>query len=975
MNRALIFLALCLAIAPAQAADVRLKRAGPELRITTDLYKVVVRTDQGGRITSCTFDDAETTGIGPLGRGGLLEDFRHNPNAKCRWNQRELPGGGLELVLRTRKKGALHVTRQYTFYPDRPAIAVRLTFENHSPFTMSGRTAPALRCLISPAGRYTGRELFCLDEGGGPLARSAGLLGAARRMHRPDGAPMLRWLAVAAPAARRTLGIALRHDGSTLHPQSRMPDGRILLSWQYPALKPGHRMVTGLTIALLPGFDRADEITERFAAQCHLHDVGKRRRVDLRLRAFSDDLRNISLVTRAYGAAGKELAPWETLMFDRLPHDKNIAAVVTAPAKSPTALWTVSDLYSGGKRAGRCVAVAAGVNGRPPQSPSKLPAPPILRCDDYTPRTEDADVVLTPADRARGFVPVTICGNRMQKLNMHIAAGRKRTAFIGLRALRAQPRLRIALAGNAAASRSIPPAAVYIWHVRQADSGAPAELVTITDLEVKDGQFMWLAVTVDATQLPVGLSTGRIIISAGDQVAEIPLHLEVVSIDAPPADTFPLWYLGDGTGRALPAAALARLADSGSGALTLPPTTPIDRRTFARTARRLGFGLLAFSKPDAAMPPTQPSPGLMLLAHPQPVWLTSTGTAPPGSTAIAARLGYAPALLADRLEDVCGAKMATPPPANILLFNDGVAPGIAPKLCGDKILRGSESLWLHMDLRRTDWRRAVVDVRSALWAAAWQGLAGVAVTCEPPRAEAGRHLVIWHILRDARQDAALWRHAVSQARAAGATVGQWDSIIGTDAACLLRVRPTRMGLRTVCRAQAEQETSAWETAHNRSLAVLAALHATPPSTDVDRPLYWRGLRGLPGLSLVADRRALCTLVALPGEVPLKAAVAIQSAIRKATDTVVPIARALPALPDDGRDLPRVIFVIGTGEPGTEPPAPLAEAVAAHPHTSLVAIDLRPKVTVVLLRDPRGAATLINMLSRRPHPFATADGIR
>jgi len=553
MSRALIFLALCLSLAPAHAADVRLRRTGQGLRITTDLYKVVVRPDQGGRITSCTFDDAEATNVGPLGRGGLLEDFRYNPQAECRWNQRRLAGGGLELVLRT-ETGALHVIRQYTFYPDRPSIAVGLTFENHSAFTMSGRTAPALRCLISPAGRQTGRELFCLDEGAGPLARSAGLLGAARRMHQPDGAPMLRWLAVSAPAARRTVGIALRHGGSTLHPQSRMANGRILLSWQYPALKPGHRMVTGLTIALLPGFDRVDEITERFAAQSRLHDVGGRRRLDLRLRAFSDDLRSISLITRAYGAAGKELAPWDTLMFDQLPHDKNVASLVTSPAKSPTALWTVSDLYSGGKRTGRCVAIAPGANGRPPQGPpQELPAPPTLRCDDYAPRTEDADVALSPADRARGFVPVTFSGGRMGELNMQTAAGSKRTAFIGLRALRAQPRLRIALAGNAAASRSIPPAAVYIWHVRQAASGAPAELVTITDLELKDGQFAWVAVTVDATQLPVGLSTGRVIISAGDQVAEIPLRLEVASIAAPPAGTFPLWYLGDGTGRAVPA--------------------------------------------------------------------------------------------------------------------------------------------------------------------------------------------------------------------------------------------------------------------------------------------------------------------------------------------------------------------------------------------------------------------------------------
>ncbi len=145
-------------------------------------------------------------------------------------------------------------------------------------------------------------------------------------------------------------------------------------------------------------------------------------------------------------------------------------------------------------------------------------------------------------------------------------------------------------------------------------------------------------------------------------------------------------------------------------------------------------------------------------------------------------------------------------------------------------------------------------MRSAAWSAAYQGLAGLAVDCEPPAREVDRQLAVWHVLRDAVAEAALWRRATRLA--ATATAGSspprdavlaragLEAVIGLSDSGLLPVRAVRVPFRQVYEiapaTRPVASLSEFAAARRRTLELAAGLAPLVPAPTIG-DLYWRGI--------------------------------------------------------------------------------------------------------------------------------------
>ncbi|MCK4375392.1 MAG: hypothetical protein KAX19_08685, partial [Candidatus Brocadiae bacterium] len=382
-----------------------------------------------------------------------------------------------------------------------------------------------------------------------------------------------------------------------------------------------------------------------------------------------------------------------------------------------------------------------------------------------------------------------------------------------VKALRQIEKLRLTLAGVGpeGGPQPIPPAAVYLWQALE-PGNAPAYLTPLGELSLLPGQTAWLALTADASQLRAGAYAGRLVAGADGALHQVPVSLRVLSVPAPRSDGFGLWYVGEETAGPLPEPVAAKLADYGVTALTaLLPRAEDGRgaKDAARQAARRGLTLLSFGAGEGALPPAVGPPGKLLLPYPDPVWLLRAGGAGPTAVRAAVEAGYAPALLCERLSSVPRELLSRDSAFPFWLVEDGCEPGRVAQMVRSGELRGSEAIWLFLDLRGADWRRAATEVRSAFWAAAWQGLAGAAVRLPPPPGEVDRQLVLWHILRDARREVALWRHArrlmsaTPDAPAAAARtlprLAELAGIVGTSDAYQLVLRAQRRPFRSLYR--------------------------------------------------------------------------------------------------------------------------------------------------------------------------------
>jgi hypothetical protein len=962
---------------PASAAPgVVLRQEAAGFAVEGPSYRAVISPRRGGRIVSYLFDGVEMTGLDERGRGGLIEGV-HSADRAFDVVAQKVTTEGASLILQA-DVGPLRIVKRYDFPADRPWFSVGLAFHNRSPFRLAGGSAPALTNTI--AGSGSPGRLYCLDAG-----RGAECLSPERLLARlpAGGGEALRWIAACEPAERRVLGFALRHGGARLLPAERAAGGT-RFGWSYPDIPAGQTMRTELLVAPLTGLAALGELNRHFAADSVVSPEAFPLAVDLQVLPLAEAVRQVSVVTRAYGAEGAELAPCDAVLFDRLEPLRLHAARTRWSGREGRPDWVVHEVYGEGRLMGRFAVPLAGDASPPPAAPEPPAAPDLGPTPGYT--LPPPGGLIRPAEAEQAFLLWRFDGQPARReaeaIELHLAAGQRRTAFLGLRALRPLRDLRLTVAATGAdeaGRRPIPPAAIYLWHVRDAADGA-AELTPLGELDLEAGQVAWLALTAEAAQLRAGHYGALLVADADEQVRRVPVALRVLDVEAAAGRGFGLWYLAEQPA-ALDDVAWSKLHGYGVSAPTVPVETlgrPPAASGSAESLGRLQPDLLSFAPPGGASPPSGPFGGRLLLPWSQPVWLLHSGAASPASLAAATEAGYAPALLCDGLDTVPEGLQTGPTGPAFYLVRDGCEQGAAAAMIQTGRMTGSESVWLYLDLRGADWRRAAVEVRSACWAAAWQRLAGLAVHCDAPRRAVDRQLALWHILRDTRAEVALWRQAVAAVAMQPDTpqdrprklrqLATLENIVGTTAHCELRAEAERRPFRRVFRIASpeggEPRLGQFEAARREVLSVLAS---APAAQTVERHLHWQGRPLTDG-----EGGVLCAIVAGEGEEAWQAALAFQRALQALLGKTVPLARAFPEPAADGPDL---IWVVGRGSERQDWPEAVGQAVARGEGAPLAMAELPDGRLVAVLDRETDLQALMRTFGTGPQVFPPARQVR
>ncbi len=1002
----LVLLCSLLAAAPAHALTVQQQGAG--LRVTTASYSALVDPTNGARITSLQVDGAETTHLCPDGDGGLFEET-HTADFPFEIVKQESDDRRLTLTLAARA-GTLRVVKEFTFSDDAPYFTVRLTFENSSPFDLSGADAPAVRNLVLPAGgKATGRELYCTARGRGAEVLSADFTLA--RAYGPGSPGVLRWMAVAEPAGRRALGFALLEGGSRPLPPLRAPDGGLLTGWAVPTVPAGSSLSVNVLVVPLSGFTAVAEINRHFAADALVDASGAAPVVHLTLMPL-EALPDLSVVTRTYDATGKEMEPCDPLLMDRLQAFKLRQGDVTCPATAAPVAWFVPEVYSSGSLLGTFAVPVGQAPGPRPVSAKRSEAGPVS-----TPLPGQSELATPKPAEGEDFVLYQFDGppaaEEAKDVSMVLPADGKQTLFFGIRALHAINGLRVAMAPADASQGGapVPPSALYLWHVTD-DAGSgpsagsgPACLEPLSEVSLAQGQTAYIALTADAARLDPGAYSARLVISASPVARELPVDLRVLATPAATADAgFGLWYLGADGGASLDDPALQKLLDYGVRAVTLPladatsavrtalpgPQPTVGPRPTAgpqptvgsqpTVGPRLGrMRMLAFASAGGVLPPAAPSPGDVPLPCPDPLYLVRTGAATSAAVQAAVLSAYSPALLCERLSAVQPAFFQAAPRDSrpVYLVRGGPEPGAVPKLIAGGRIDASAPVFLYMDLRGVDWRRAAVQVRSAAWSAAYQGLAGLAVDCEPPAREVDRQLAVWHVLRDAVSEAALWRRATRLAATATASSSPprdavlaragLDVVIGLSDSGLLPVRAVRVPFRQVYEiapaTRPVASLSEFAAARRRTLELAAGLAPLVPATTIG-DLYWRGIP-------FAESGQVRWTIFAPGVAPdvRQAAQDFESGVERLTGQPLPIVSDWPEAPSG------LIWAFVDDASWSALPDGVQAALDKRSGAAFLTTVLPDGTVVAVVSPTLNTNQLLASLLRTPTAYAPASGVR
>ena len=974
MTRALqlsIALLCCLAAAtarPAHAVTVQQEAGG--LRVRTTACSALVDPANGGRITSLVVDGAEMTHLCPDGHGGLFEETR-SADLPYEVLRQESDGPRLVLALAARV-GALRIVKEFTFSDGQPTFTVRLTYENAAPFALSGADAPALRHLVLPAGgQATGRELYCTARTRGAEVLSADILLA--RTYAAGPARALRWMAVSEPAGRRALGFALAQGGSRPLPPLRAKGGGLLTGWSVPPVPAAGSLTVSVLVVPMSGFTAVAELNAHFGADAVLDASSPSPVIHLNLLPL-ENLPELSIITRTYDADGRELQPCDPLLLDRLEPFKARQGDVACAPGAPRPAWFVHEVYSGGRKISTFAVPLGQPAGPSPSAPERLPDAVAAALPGVP--GPAARIPLTPERRRRGFLLWLMDGppatDEAQDLSLALTTGERTTVFLGLHALQPIASMRLSLAPTAedgaaapAGAAPVPPSAIYLWRVVQ-DAAGLARLESLDSAPMKAGETAWLALTADSSRLGPGRYAGRLVAEADGGSRELPLQVQVIAAPGGTAGRFGLWYLGADDAAPMDGPALQKLTDYGVRALSLPvdETTAAAVRSGLPDPQLSHMHMLAFAGLGGVLPPAGPAPGALPLPYPDPLWMLRANASTAAAVRAAAQAGYSPALLCERLSAVgqdffdAAGKGARP----VWLVEGGLEPDALPGALTAGAMDARTPVWLYLDLRGVDWRAAALQVRSAVWAAAWQGLAGLAVTCDPPATEVDRQLAIWHVLHDACGEASLWR----QADRAGAGAG----VVGPEAGSLLVLKMERAPFRRLYRvAPAGAEGVRLEQFAEARLRTVALAAQLGPAQPAPGPggLYWRGM------PLLDAGRVRWAVFAPSGQDrPQRAALSFQQALTKLAGRPVPLVHAWPQA---GPDAPALVWAFADEASWPALPDAVRAALDKRAGAAFLTADLEDGMTVASVRPDLDTKTLLDALLPVPDLYPTAGGVR
>ena len=965
---ALCFAAAALTLAaprpqpPSPASTLRLSERDIDgeqaLVVENAFYQLTLRPGSGATISSLLFGlghKRQLTAWNPRTYAGLLQET-HTADLPFMLADRQTHPDRIVLAFEG-GEAPLVVRKVFEFRRGDPCVKVTLLFENRSAFMLGGAAAPCISNVMLPAdGKATGREYYCLDRGHGAEAITpATVLAELNPLSDNDGA--LNWLAVTEAVTRTGLGVAFQDDAAR-HPSAQKNcDGTIMMQWRYGPIPAYSSMRTELLLVPLQGFAAVSALNGAFIADTvTARGMQNGLVISMHLMPLRSDMADVSITTRAYRADGTEMQPFETLLFERVTAYRRDTGKVVLPRQTEALAWLQHELYEEGKKVGQ-FAVPLSPEARPlPAFKSELPSAevepltdrPIEPADDY-PRT-------VVAARRYGFLVRRLQGGLVDPeagpLNIALAADEKETLFFRITAPAGAERLRASIAAGAESTLAIAPTAAYLWSVRQGTDGS-AHMTPFEECKLEPNAAVWVAVTFDAAELTPGRHAARLFIEAGKRPFELPIVVDVFAHRLKPPAGFALWFVDtDSAPEGIEPAVLLKLGSHTVSALSLRLSSNASAESLVLAARRAEacrLDMLGFHAPGGGADTAERTadggvPGAAFLPAPRLGWLLWSGSDDLKGVGRLRALGFEPAVVFPRLPGPADSRQAEPQNApRQWLVDAGCAPGAVPALVQHGRIRPEDSVWLYLDLWESDWLEAAAQVRSAFWAAAWQGLAGAAVRCPQPPASVDSQSVLWHVLRDAREEAALAAEALQEGNAllkahlegshldlkrAGA-LEDLRTLLGREDDCLVRIENEKLPFRDVLRARAGlkppgSSVADFQAAKRHALGFLASAQELLPDSEPWANLYWREA------ALLENGQVRWAIVATGAGASAQAAKTLQKSIEARTGKTVPILPAFPETQAEARaKQPQLIWLITDEEiPGALPQAVREAATAA-----------------------------------------------
>jgi hypothetical protein len=245
-----------------------------------------------------------------------------------------------------------------------------------------------------------------------------------------------------------------------------------------------------------------------------------------------------------------------------------------------------------------------------------------------------------------------------------------------------------------------------------------------------------------------------------------------------------------------------------------------------------------------------------------------------------------------------------------------------------------------------------------------------------------RHAPIWHIVRDARQEVALWRTVRRRAHAATAgnapstdavrSLALAEATVGPADGHDLPLRPERRPFRSLLRVAGESDEGppslrTFADVHRRLLGLAAALPEVGPDGAEPGQAYWDGI------PLHKDGRVRWAIVADDGPGVWNRGIDLQAAIRDATGQTVPVIRAFPDVETDVLLL--LVWVMGGAVPEGEWPDPVLAELARTTGASLAFVRPEGGPPVAIVGEEIDLDALARSLQPAPTPYPTARHMR
>ena len=959
----------------AATADIRLERkqldGGRAIVVSTEDYTATLRPDAGGSLASLRYDGAELVYWSSERPAGLFQEAstagKEFEVERCEHTREEV-----RVRLEASTDG-LRVTKTFLFPAEGSSFRVHIAAENRSPYALTGPAAPRFYAFMTPAGEESsGVERVCLDAGFGARVMGPGVF--TRRYSSP-GAPdgTIRWVGAADVASRRGLAIRFRDAGAS-SPRAVLCGDETGISWSMPSVPAGSILRSEARVRIWDGMGAVTAVTDHLLARATVKQKDTPA-VELKLKALNAPLEAVTVVNRLYGPDGRDLGTGQSMAFHTVTDEKVASAVSELPGAKGRVGWLLQTMRSKGNVVGRHVVPLGTPGGICPLNKNGLPAPNTTATGDHP----DAGSDDTPWT-------IRVAGTRKNpaRLRLHLANNEAETLFLAVEASEDIDHLEARLAPPSGKEKALPASAGTLWRV---EDGPEPSMTRLEPAALDAGASLRLALHVSAAGISPGTLERRLVLEGGGRKVSVPLRMTVRSAEIPASGGFGLWLAPrNGSELSGEKTTFDRLAAQKVSMMTWPAGADFDvERARSLLERAAEAGLHGFGFHQSLSAENGPSSlktaaeGDMLFPATSPLWLLQRIPCWRHSAREPAEFGFVPAGVTDRLPPGGGRDTSV---LRHVLLGGGIGPEGASQKRVNGDISGESRLWLFHRLADGDPAWAAAELRNAAWAAAWQGMAGMAVDCLPGGDK--RRSALLEVARDAREEAALWRQCralAAQLRNAkledeedqkrrAIVLHDRRTVLGDDADARLRISTDDSGLKPVLRVVTAEEgatpTPADFRAAKRDLLDLLERiqRLLPEQTD---HLYWRG-RGI-----VTGGEVRAQIVSDGSESAEEAASDIQSAVKKRTGRTLTIDPTFPSESQLSGGNIELVVVLGNPDDIDSLPAELAGRARAS--NIPITAQLSGAEIVIAPGESRWARMLVRGLTTRQYLYPTVSEMR